>query len=111
MCEKKTVEDYDWSVGLGEHATRAPIPPPSMTMQNLTMRDPNTGVTAFADFEGASVGEISSARRFEVRCLQEGLVPAGALDRVFYDYNFALGLHNPAAGPREVGARLHPCPL
>lgn len=73
--------------------------------------NPHSGVTVFADFEGASVGRLSLAPdgRFEAECLQEDDVPDLAFNRVFYDYNFALGVRNTADESREVRIRLHLC--
>lgn len=68
-------------------------------------------IAVFSDFEGASVGAIrqTGAGHFEVDCLQEADVPEMAFNRVFYDYNFAVGVRNTAAEVREVRIRLRLC--
>lgn len=73
--------------------------------------DRDSGVVLFSGFEGASAGEMRQVGDgcFDVDCLQEERVPEAAFDRVFYDYNFAIGLRNTTDQVQGAQIRLHLC--
>jgi hypothetical protein len=69
------------------------------------------GVTAFGDFEGASLTSIAAPETdsFIVECLEEPDLPPNGF-RVFYDYSFSCGLRNTTGAPRTVQVRFNLCP-
>jgi len=73
--------------------------------------DGTSGVRLFGGFEGASFESVLGVRdgAFDVQSLEEANVPELALNQVFYDYSFAIGVHNPAASAQEVKVRLRLC--